>query len=261
MTGGDPRAAPRADPRLEERLGDRFEVTTVDETHDGAFRARVRDTELDRPGRAWVLTSPDLVEEADTALRLLGRLRHPCVSPLHDAGLASIRDIGGIFVIRRLHVGATLRDRLTAQPLDVNEAVAVLEQVAHAVAAVHAIGQSLGDLASSGIVLDTVDGGAYLLDPLVAGLRHHGAAGPGAAFVDEDLRALAALVIEMLTGAPVPSEDRTPHRLPRLGVSQPEHAQLDRVLAEAVRPDDPAFRHGPELAREVRDALVGVLSY
>lgn len=237
-------------------VDERFEILSVDH-RDGMSLANAQDRQFDRPVRLWLLGRPDLIEHHEEVVRTLTSVQHPCLSPLHAVGLTDTATGPAVMVAFRGHCGPTLAAAHGGRPADAATTVEVFDQVAAAVGAVHARDQSLGDLNSGAVVADT-DGSVYLLDPLVATIGHHGPQGAGPVHQQRDVGALVALVVELLTGRAVPGEDRTPRSLPRLGPDRPALTDLDRLLAEAVRPDrrpaDPR-----ELALEVRDALVSIL--
>lgn len=237
-------------------LADRYEVRRS--TPDGVMTfVEAEDTMFSRPSRVWLMGSTELCERHREVGATLTAARHPCLSPLHTVQLIDTADGAAVMVAFRHHDGPDLAEWLGGSGVDPGAALEVFDQVATAVGAVHRAGQSLGDVSSRSALLDA-DGSVYVADPLVAAIAHHGPRGAGPTQQRTDLNALVSLVIELLTGQEVPSDRRTPATLPRLGSLRPALAGVDRVLAEAVRPD----RSQPpadELALRVRDALVAAL--
>lgn len=239
-----------------EVLGGRFEVRAEAVWASMVF-LHAHDQLLDRAARVWLLTPQEHVERTAEVARTLASVQHPCLSALHVVAEAETSAGPAVLVAYRGHQGYALRQAHGGRPADAATTVEVIDQVASGLAAVHAADQSLGCLDAEQVVLDA-DGCAYILDPLVAAVGHNGPAGAGPVHQQRDLGALVGLVIELLTGEPVPSDRRDPRTLPRLATARPVLADLDRVLAEAVRPDRPPPRP-TELADRVRDALVAVL--
>ena len=86
--------------------------------------------------------------------RAMGRVRHPNVVRLHDAGEAS----GRLFLVLDLISGGSLKDRAVG-PISPRIAAMILETVARAVGTIHASGMLHLDIKPSNILLDGPPGG------------------------------------------------------------------------------------------------------
>jgi eukaryotic-like serine/threonine-protein kinase len=99
-----------------------------------------RDERNDRPVALKVMrrggsTVAADVERFQREIKLLARLQHPLILPLHDSGLAG----DTLYFVMPFVDGETLRDRLTRDgPLPVTEAVRIATEVADALAYAHA---------------------------------------------------------------------------------------------------------------------------
>lgn len=237
-------------------LADRYEVRRSSSKGTMTL-VEANDTMFNRPARVWMMGGAELCERHREVATTLTAPRHPCLSPLHTVRMTDTPEGPALMAAYRQHEGPDLADLLDGVASEPADAVEIFDQVAAAVAAVHQAGQSLGNLSSRSAIKDS-DGAVYLIDPLLEAVAHHGPLGAGPTQQRRDVNALAALVIELLTGDEVPSNQRTPTTLPRLGSQREALRDLDRVLAETVRPDR-APPPPAELALRVRDALVAVL--
>jgi tetratricopeptide (TPR) repeat protein len=113
-------------------------------------------------------TDPDWAERFAREAIALGRVRHPNIVMVHDAGTAGVPFLAMEFVD-----GGTLADRMAAGPLPVREAVGLVRDAALGVAAAHAAGVVHRDLKPSNVLIQ------------------HGPAGPVAKVVDFGLAKLA----------------------------------------------------------------------
>lgn len=83
-------------------------------------------------------------------IEIAARLAHPHIVPLHDSGEAA----GRLFYVMPFVDGESLRDRLSRQgPLEIDEAVAITEQVATAIDYAHAQGVVHRDIKPENILL------------------------------------------------------------------------------------------------------------
>ncbi len=92
--------------------------------------------------------------------RLLARLRHPHVLPVHELGLGP----EGPYLVTDLVPGETLAEALARGPLAPRRAAEVARGVADALAAVHAAGLVHRDVKPSNVALDAATGAPVLLD-------------------------------------------------------------------------------------------------
>jgi tRNA A-37 threonylcarbamoyl transferase component Bud32 len=184
-------------------------------------------------------------------------LEHPNVIPVLDAGEA---DTG--WIVMHLATGGSLDDRLAAGPLQPDEALRVLRQVAAALDAAHAVGRLHRDVKPANVLLEP-DGHAWLADFGVARAVGTTTTVPGqmigtAAYMapevisgerarpPADLYAFACMAFEVLTSRrPFPDAEvgtvlfahleRTPPRARAINPHIPKRAE--RVLAQALSKD------------------------
>lgn len=261
------------------------------------------DSELGQGGMATVYLARDLKHDRDVALkvlkgdlseslvrdrflreiRLAARLNHPHILPLYDSGEAD----GFLYFVMPVMRGQTLRSRLAAGPMPVDEAVRIASQVAdaldhahrqdivhrdvkpenillhegHAVVADFGIGKALA--ASSGAssaftqVGLTVGTPAYMSPEQAAGGEVDGRS---------DLFALGCVMYEMLTGEvafSAPTVQATiarrfthtpaPVATLRKDVPAPVNGAVTRLLEKDA---DARFRSGAEVATVLRTPVV-----
>lgn len=171
----------------------------------------------------------DLVARFTAEARTAAQLDHPNIVPIYDTGSTD----GVPFIAMKLVRGTTLQQRLADGPLPLDEALAILRQVAAALDRAHAVGVVHRDV-KPGNVLLTGGGQAMVGDFGIAralGDTHHTAADTlmgtpeyvapecvqgGEPTPRSDIYALAVVAYEMLTG-------RQPFRGPPLAVL---HAQV-----------------------------------
>jgi len=221
---------------------------------------RVRDTALERDvamkvlaGAAGSQPRARLEQEA----RVLARLEHPGIVPVHDVGL--LPD-GRLYYVMKLVQGQRL-DEVKANVAGIAERVRLLSRVAEAVAFAHAHGVVHRDLSPANIMVGTfgevlvvdwglalVDavGGARPADAVVAGTP--GFMAPeqavGQATAASDVYALGALVRWWLA-----SDRGGPPRLPRA---------LDAIVSKATAADPAArYRSAATLADDLASYLDG----
>jgi tetratricopeptide (TPR) repeat protein len=115
---------------------------------------RAIDPELGRPAAVKVLP-PVLAGDARAKARLLREaqaaslLDHPGIASVYEVG----EDEGQIFVAMELCEGETLRDRLARGPMDADEALPILRQIAGALDVAHRAGIVHRDIKPSNIML------------------------------------------------------------------------------------------------------------
>ena len=179
-----------------------------------------RDVALDRPVAIKVLRPEDAsaaaVERFQEEARILARLRHAHIVPVHATGLA--RGVGTPFYVMDYLVGRTLEQRLGQGTLPEIEAARLCDQLLDALAVAHRHGIVHRDIKPSNVFLEgngailTDFGVAKRLDRQDAALTKPGqpvgtplysppeqAAGRGVT-PQTDLYALAMVIYEALTG-------------------------------------------------------------
>ncbi len=162
------------------------------ERADGVYE---REVALKLPRRARS-GSAALAERLATELRIAARLEHPHIARLYDAGL----DAHGRPYLAMEYV-AGLPLHLHAQPLDLPSTLALLVQVARAVAHAHERGVIHRDL-KPGNVLVAADGTPRLLDFGIATTRQGGGATPASSAPTSAGLTPAHAAPEQLAGEP-----------------------------------------------------------
>jgi eukaryotic-like serine/threonine-protein kinase len=105
------------------------------------------------------------VERFEREIKLLARLQHPLILPLHDSGMAG----DTLYFVMPFVDGETLRDRLMREgPLSPTEAVQIATEVADALAYAHAQGVVHRDIKPENVMLWR--GHAVVADFGIAGL-------------------------------------------------------------------------------------------
>jgi WD40 repeat protein len=224
---------------------------------------------------------PEFIRRFEAEAQLVARLEHPHVVPLYDFW----REPDGAYLVLRYLRGGSLRERLADGPLDAEEAVGVVEQVAGALAAAHRQGVVHRDVKPANVLFDD-DGNAYLTDFGIARDLTAAVAGNGASplvyyLSPEELRGEAAtpysdvyslglVVYEILTArhpyADTPAaqvaDQQLHHPLPSVHAVRGDlPAAVDDVLARATA-KDPTDRYPDprELAAAFREALLPVVT-
>ncbi len=102
---------------------------------------------------------PDFIRRFETEARLVARLEHPFIIPLHDFW----RDPDGAYLVMRWLRGGNLRDALKEGAFDLPAAAMLLDQIAAGLSFAHRNQVIHRDLKPPNILLDE-DGNAYLAD-------------------------------------------------------------------------------------------------
>ena len=103
---------------------------------------------------------PDFIRRFEAEAQIIARLEHLHIVPLYDYW----REPGGAYLVMRWLRGGSLRDALlTNGPYDLENAAALLDQMASALAAAHQHHIIHRDLKPGNVLLDE-DGNAYLAD-------------------------------------------------------------------------------------------------
>jgi serine/threonine protein kinase len=176
------------------------------------------------------------------------QLNEPHVVPIHTYGEID----GRLFVDMRLIEGRDLQTVLAAGPLKPQRAVHIIEQVAQALQAAHAVGLVHRDVKPSNILLDDNDF-AYLIDFGIAravgetGLTSTGAAigtwtymaperfSGGTADARADIYALACVLYESLTGRlPFPGESLEQVAVAHMTAPPPRPSQVNDGVPAAM---------------------------
>jgi serine/threonine-protein kinase len=254
---------------------------------------RGRDLRLDRPvaikelsGEA--LGQPMAVQRFDREARAVGRLSHPNVVSLHDAGMQD----GQPYLVMELVDGPTVATLLADGPLPVGDVLAMASQVCDGLGAAHAAGIIHRDIKPSNLIV-TPGGVVKICDFGVARLLDPSAnanlTGPATVWgspkymapeqingdrVDlrTDLYALGCTMYAMLTGAPPFSAggsfeilqqhiSQPPQslRLRRPDVPRQVEALISDLLAKALheRPPDARVVRARIIAAEADLAVTG----
>ena len=150
------------------RRGGRFDGYELEElVGHGEMSAiyKARDVRLGRQV-ALRIVGPDLARDPATRARLnraasaLASVDHPNVVPIYGTGEAD----GKLFIVTRWIEGTSLSDLVSEQgPLEPRSAVRIVDQVASALAAAHAIGIMHRNVKPSRVLVTPVDH-AYLTD-------------------------------------------------------------------------------------------------
>ena len=250
---------------------------------------RAVDTDKDREVAlkvlgSWLAGDPQFAVRFRREAALAARLNAPNIVPIHDYGEID----GRLFIDMPLVPGTDLGKLLEAGPLRPERAVAVVVQVARALAVAHEAGLVHRDVKPSNVLISTTADGddhAYLIDfgitKALDGTQlsmTHGRFGTPAYMAPEcflgdgdarsDVYALGCVLYETLTGTPPFS---APHPFayaylhqniaaPRPSARQPEMPRaLDSVVARALAKSPRArYPRVTELSAAARAALNGV---
>ncbi len=220
---------------------------------------------------------PDFIRMFEAEARVVAQLEHPHIVPLFDFW----REPGGAYLVMRW-LPRNLRSLLADAPLDLAEALPIVEQVSSALAAAHRHGIAHLDLKPDNILLDD-DGNAYLADFGIArtidSLTADGSSSPPSraysapeqiqgtcASTRTDLYSLGLVIYEMLAGrhpffgaTPVELIDKHMREpVPALSALRPGlPAGIDAVVQRATA-KNPEDRY-PDVAALIADLHSAVL--
>ncbi len=223
---------------------------------------------------------PDFAARFDAEAQIVAGLEHPHIVPLYDTWT----DEDGAHLVMRLLRGGSLKDLLASGPLEPENIVELVRQVASALDAAHRQGIIHRDLKPSNILFDE-DGNAYLSDFGIAKnleaeitLTPTGAIlGTPAYMAPEQIRgekltnlsdvySLGAVIYELLVGRPPFSDQETTsllykqlhEPLPLVTDTRPElPASVDLVIQQATAKNQHERYGGArELAIALHDALM-----
>jgi predicted Ser/Thr protein kinase len=130
------------------------------------YRARDRELERDVAIKVLNAAAPGLAERLRQEARILGRLEHPGILPIHDIG--TLAD-GRLFYVMKLVRGERL-DRYAAGATSVPERLRIVDRLCDAVAFAHAHGVIHRDLKPENVMIGAF-GEVLVLDWGVAKLR------------------------------------------------------------------------------------------
>lgn len=236
---------------------------------------RAEDTFIERPVAIKLVqlektgSREELEQRMLREVRIAGRLRHPAIVTVHDAGIEG----GEVYLVMELIEGRTLRDRLREGMLPVEEALRIVGEILAALEHAHGEGVVHRDLKPSNVLLGkdgevkVSDFGVAKLLALAAATVPHGAEAPAqtkttsrelfgtVAYMapeqmvgeevdpSSDLYSLGAVLFEMLHGRPLASvggpyaraaahqAGRRPPALPTLSRARHLMPVLERALA------------------------------
>ena len=139
---------------------------------------RATDTRLGREVAIKVLSShladdPQSLARFRREAQAVAALSHPNIMAVFDVG----SEAGTQFVVTELLEGETLRNRLAASPLPVDEALRIATAIADGLAAAHVKGIIHRDLKPENVFL-TTNGGVKILDFGLASMQHPLAGSP-----------------------------------------------------------------------------------
>ncbi|HEX5902960.1 MAG TPA: BTAD domain-containing putative transcriptional regulator, partial [Actinomycetota bacterium] len=226
---------------------------------------------------------PDFVRRFEREAQIVARLEHPHVVPLYDYW----REPDAAYLVMRFLRGGSAEALLESGPLEPSRAVAIVDQIASALAAAHRQGIVHRDVKPGNVLLDE-HSNAYLTDFGVAldadsPERSSGTMmrGTPAYLSPEQIRldpasprsdtyALGVVAFEMLTGThPFPESSLTmllDHHandaLPSVRESRPELPRgVDEAIARATAKDPrERFDHIEAFAAALRAAVAGVVA-
>lgn len=222
---------------------------------------RVRDRELQREVALKVMTLPaggdELAERLRAEARVLARLEHPGIVPVHDVG--TLPD-GRVFYVMKLVRGARLDQHARREP-ELRPLLRIFERLCEAVAFAHDRGLLHRDLKPENVMVGDF-GEALVMDWGVGVLGTPGYMSPEQARgerekVDEksDVYGLGAILYFLLTAeAPGEAGRVVPPRQRKPDVPRPLEAICLRALAAEPQDRYPGAR---ELAADVSRFLEG----
>jgi serine/threonine protein kinase len=219
---------------------------------------RVRDRELEREVALKVMTLPEgdaHSERLRAEARVLARLEHPGIVPVHDVG--TLRD-GRLFYVMKLVKGARLDAHAKQQP-ELLPLLRVYERLVEAVAFAHERGVLHRDLKPQNVMVGDF-GEALVLDWGVGVLGTPGYMAPEQARAERDgvdvrsdVYGLGAILYFLLTGA-APGELAAPPRRLRADVPR----ALEAICLKALQPQpQQRYPSARELGADVTRFLEG----
>ena len=134
---------------------------------------------------------PEFIRRFEIEAQLVARLEHPHIVPLYDYW----REPSGAFLVMRWLRGGSLEERLSGEPVSIEEVGSLLNHLGPALAHAHRHNVEHRDIKPSNVLLDE-DGNAYLTDFGIARDLPSGAAGG----IAGDVSALGQVLARCLEG-------------------------------------------------------------
>jgi eukaryotic-like serine/threonine-protein kinase len=262
---------------LRPALAARYEIEREIGSGGAATVYLARDLRHDRPVALKVLRADSTTPTIDEArfvreIRLLGRLQHPFILPLHDSG--HVEDV--LYYVAPYVTGESLRERIERErKLPVHDAVRIACEVADALDCAHRHGIVHRDIKPGNILLSgghaiVADFGVARALEAVRGSRLT-KTGPGALGMSPytspeqllghrevdsrtDIYSLGCVMYEMLTGAaPFGGKTGFARRMtaapPKVSARRDVPARVDEAVAKAMaRNPDERFHSAREFA-------------
>jgi DNA-binding SARP family transcriptional activator len=215
---------------------------------------------------AQYANDPDFIRRFEFEAQNIARLEHPFIVPLYDYW----RQPDGAFLVTRLFSGGSLEQALEHGPLDLTQAVALVDQLASALHAAHQHGLLHLRLKPSDILLDD-SGHAYLADLAITRLLGSNGHSPytapellrqAPASPQADLYSLGVILYQILVSK-LPeggTENGKGIALPSMHSLRPDLPQeIEHVLQRATA-SEPGMRYPDalSLAADFRQAASGV---
>lgn len=186
--------------------------------------------------------TPAVREQFSQEARAAAIVRHPNIVTIYDIG----EQQGWPYLVMELIEGGTLRDYLQRNgPLEPADAVELVQQLAHALAYAQGANLAPRGLGASHVLLRRQADGQ--LQPVLSDFGPPPTTDMAGAAAGE-VRALAALFWEALSGQPLPAS-------PPPAAAWPGPPALQDLLRQALTAEAPPFRSGDEFAQAAGSAL------
>jgi serine/threonine protein kinase len=188
----------------------------------------------------------EICKRFDREAKVIAKLTHAHILPVHDYGMASNR----LYIVMRYVEAGTLKDRIAAGSMDLDELNHIMQQVGGALAYAHRLGVIHRDVKPGNVLLDA-QGDCYLTDFGLARIMEASvqltASGVGIgtpAYMSpeqgegskadsrSDIYSLGVMLYEMVTGQ-VPYQAETPMAVVL------KHITAPLPLPRSVKPDVP----------------------
>ena len=224
------------------------------------YRAVDRDLDRDVAVKVVNAATPDLADRLRQEARILGRLEHPGILPIHDIG--RLPD-GRLFYVMKLVRGERL-DACAARDVPLTERLRIVDRLCDAVAFAHARGVIHRDLKPENVMIGAF-GEVLVLDWGVAKVRHEMFAGAAAAAPSGTQHGTVLGTPGYMAPEQAAGEDRVDERADVFAIGGileflvPDSAPPLRAIAARARETDPARRYSSveALAADVRRYAAG----